>query len=101
VEPRRARSPRPSHAEGREELASAGVGEAPTTEECTLTVHSRPWSEIWLDEKNTGHRTPLIGFKIGCGRHTLLVRREDLALSQVERIEAAPGATVLRTIILR
>ena len=82
----------PSQNNKKRSAATWNLGELVAPARCT---------EIWLDDKKTGQRTPLIGYKVGCGRHTLSLRREDLALSQVERIEAVPGTTVLRTIILR
>ena len=41
--------------------------------DCTITVGTRPWSEVWIDGKNTGRHTPY-SENIACGKHKLMFR---------------------------
>jgi hypothetical protein len=58
--------------------------------DCTITVGTRPWSEIWIDGKNTGRHTPY-SESIACGKHKLTFKRPDLNLARTEAISVRPG----------
>ncbi|HMF40173.1 MAG TPA: hypothetical protein VKQ32_05745, partial [Polyangia bacterium] len=58
---------------------------------CLVSVNSVPWSEVWIDGKNTGRHTPFVGVDIGCGVHRLEFKRPDLQIAESERITVAPG----------
>ncbi|HEX2657982.1 MAG TPA: PEGA domain-containing protein, partial [Polyangia bacterium] len=58
--------------------------------DCTITVGTRPWSEIWIDGKNTGRHTPY-SESIPCGKHKLSFRRPDLNLQRNEVVTIKPG----------
>jgi hypothetical protein len=58
--------------------------------DCTITVGTRPWSEIWIDGKNTGRHTPY-SESIACGKHKLSFRRPDLNLTRNENVVIRPG----------
>ncbi len=64
---------------------SAGGGD------CSITVNSIPWSEVWIDGKNTGRHTPIVDEEIGCGAHRLDFRRPDLHIAESESIVVRPG----------
>ena len=58
--------------------------------DCTITVGTRPWSEIRIDGKNTGRHTPY-SENIACGKHKLSFRRPDLNLTRNESVVIRPG----------
>ena len=58
---------------------------------CRITVNSIPWSEVWIDGKNTTQHTPLVDFQIGCGHHEIEFRRADLHIDQIEPCTLEPG----------
>ncbi len=59
--------------------------------DCTMTVNSVPWSEVWIDGKNTSQHTPIVDYKIPCGRHKLAFKRSDMQIDQTESINVKPG----------
>jgi hypothetical protein len=59
--------------------------------DCTMTVNSVPWSEVWIDGKNTSQHTPIVDYKIPCGRHKLAFKRTDMQIDQTESINVKPG----------
>jgi hypothetical protein len=72
--------------------AGAGAGAAPGAEgECTITIGSRPWAEVWIDGKNTNKHTPFSDYKLPCGKHKIAFKRPDLQIDQVETITVRPG----------
>jgi serine/threonine-protein kinase len=60
----------------------APAREATTPELCTITIGSRPWSEVWIDGRRTGQLTPLLNYKVPCGRRELTLRNSDLAIAR-------------------
>ena len=78
-----------------EETAGSGGEEiAPKAAEggeCSITVNSIPWSEVWIDAKNTTKHTPLVDYKLPCGRHKLAFKRPDMQIDHVENINLRPG----------
>ncbi|HEY4394198.1 MAG TPA: serine/threonine-protein kinase [Polyangia bacterium] len=63
---------------------------------CKVTVNSVPWSELWIDGKNTGAHTPVVDQDVACGRHRLEFKRTDLGMDQVEAVLVSPGETFKR-----
>ena len=59
--------------------------------DCTITIGSRPWSEVWIDGKNTNRHTPFADYKIACGKHKIAFKRADLKIDQTEAITVQPG----------
>ena len=85
----------PPHAVG----ASGDLGRAeavepprrPTTTgagggECSITVNSVPWSEVWIDGRNTTKHTPVVDYKVPCGKHKLAFKRPDISIDHTESI---------------
>ncbi|HSZ83772.1 MAG TPA: protein kinase [Polyangia bacterium] len=62
-----------------------------TGSDCTITIGSRPWSEVWIDGKNTNKHTPFADYKIACGKHKVSFKRADLQIDQTESITVQPG----------
>jgi len=58
--------------------------------DCTITVGTRPWSEVWIDGRNTGRHTPY-SESIPCGKHKLMFRRPDMNLTRNETVVIRPG----------
>jgi hypothetical protein len=58
--------------------------------DCAITVGTRPWSEVWIDGKNTGRHTPY-SESISCGKHKLTFKRPDLSLTRTESITVRSG----------
>jgi serine/threonine protein kinase len=73
-------------------VASADDSSAggPKGGDCAITVGTRPWSEIWIDGKNTGRHTPY-SESIACGKHKLTFKRPDLNLMRIESITVRPA----------
>jgi hypothetical protein len=59
--------------------------------DCTMTINSVPWSEVWIDGKNTTQHTPIVDYKIPCGRHKLAFKRSDMQIDHSESINVKPG----------
>ena len=56
-----------------------------------MSVNSVPWSEVWIDGKNTGKHTPFVDVEIGCGEHRIDFKRPDLQIAESESIVVKPG----------
>src|SRR5450432_3580966 len=59
--------------------------------DCTITIGSRPWAEVWIDGKNTNKHTPFADYKIACGKHKIAFKRADLQIDQIENITVSAG----------
>ena len=57
---------------------------------CLLSVASFPWTDLWIDGKDTGQRTPVVHYPVSCGAHRLNLKRRDLKLDRVEQVTVAP-----------
>jgi hypothetical protein len=83
----------------RESVASAGDDAKASAKaagdsgsgDCTITIGSRPWAEVWIDGKNTSRHTPFADYKISCGKHKIVFKRADLNIDQTENITVSPG----------
>ncbi len=73
------------------ELAAGGDDDTPKPAadsggDCSITVNSIPWSEVWIDGKNTTQHTPLVDYKVPCGKHKLSFKRTDMSIDHTENI---------------
>jgi len=59
--------------------------------DCSITINSIPWSEVWIDGKNTTKHTPVVDYKVPCGKHKLAFKRPDMQIDQTESINVRPG----------
>jgi hypothetical protein len=59
--------------------------------DCSITINSIPWSEVWIDGKNTTKHTPIVDYKLPCGKHKLAFKRSDMQIDQTESINVKPG----------
>jgi serine/threonine protein kinase len=67
----------------------APAGDQPRA--CLLSIGSFPWTDLWIDGKDTGQRTPVVHYPVSCGAHRLNLKRRDLKLDRVEQVTVAPG----------
>jgi hypothetical protein len=97
--PARATGPGPRKKKVRDTLAAAGdepkdspkAADAAGGGECSITIGSRPWAEVWIDGKNTNKHTPFADYKIACGKHKIVFKRSDLNIDRTESITVSPG----------
>jgi serine/threonine protein kinase len=66
----------------------------------TLTVNSRPWSEVWVDGRKLG-LTPLAYKELPAGRHRLVLHNPRLKLKKTLWISVHPGKTTELDVELR
>jgi hypothetical protein len=74
-----------------------------TSAVCRLTVGSRPWAEVFLDDERIGV-TPIVSRVVSCGDHRLVFRGassdQGPGHTHVETVTLRPGQEVKRTIRL-
>ena len=91
---------RSAHGRKRQEAASgppaAQAAAAPQARDCSLSVASFPWSELWIDGKDTGQRTPVVRFPVTCGEHKIGLRRRDLKIDRSEQVTLTPERELKR-----
>jgi hypothetical protein len=64
---------------------------ADASADCSISVNSVPWSEVWIDGKNTTKHTPFVDYKLPCGKHKLAFKRPDMQIDHSESITVKPG----------
>ena len=91
---------RSAHGRKRQEATSATpaaqAAAAPQTRDCSLSIASFPWSELWIDGKDTGQRTPVVRFPVTCGEHKIGLRRRDLKIDRSEQVTLTPERELKR-----
>ncbi len=79
--------PRPAPpAAAAEAPAATPAATAPSRGICSVTIGSRPWAEVWVDGRNTGKLTPLVGHKVPCGRRRIRLWNPELNLEKTESV---------------
>jgi serine/threonine protein kinase len=80
-------APKPTH------KPDEAVAAAPAAAggDCVITIGSRPWAEVWLDGKNTQKLTPLVDFKVPCGKHKLTLKNSDVKVDKSETVTVKAG----------
>jgi hypothetical protein len=72
-------------------LPAATAAASDPSAACVINVGSKPSADVWLDDRKLNRRTPLVGYRVGCGDHKLALKREDLDLYQMEVITVRSG----------
>jgi serine/threonine protein kinase len=94
--PTTASKPRPSSprpiAEAGKPVASAGESAAGAGGgACAVTIGSKPWAEVWIDGKNTTKLTPLVDFKLPCGKHKITLKNPEMGAEKNETVTVRAG----------
>ncbi|HEY0711429.1 MAG TPA: hypothetical protein VGF45_02065, partial [Polyangia bacterium] len=63
----------------------------PAAATCTISIGARPWAEVWIDGRNTQKVTPLVDYKLPCGRHRVTVKNPELGIEKSEAITIRTG----------
>jgi serine/threonine protein kinase len=79
-----------AHRDPRRATSEAPVASPDQPRNCMLSVASFPWTELWLDGKDTGQRTPVVHYPVSCGAHRLNLKRRDLRIDRAEQVTVAP-----------
>jgi hypothetical protein len=58
---------------------------------CSMSIRTTPWAAVWIDGKNAHLHTPLLDFKVPCGKHKLAFKRSDMHIDHSEIITVRPG----------
>ena len=67
---------------------------------CRMTINSSPWSEVWIDGRNTAQHTPLVDYRVGCGHHRVEFKRTDLRIDHIETLVVVPNRTFKQLYVL-
>jgi serine/threonine-protein kinase len=73
--------------------AAPSIAAAPKPSGGTLVVNTVPWSLVFIDGRDTGRNTPLLGYPISAGAHELRLQTANGQV-HVEHLEVQPGQTV-------
>jgi len=88
---RRRKKARETAAGEEEESADSSRSENAEGGDCSITIGSRPWSEVWIDGRNTSKHTPFADYRVPCGKHRLGFKRPDLQIDHTEVITVRAG----------
>ena len=82
-------------------VAAADPGPAPAPSQarpptggpgdCSVHIVSKPWTQVWIDGKDTGLRTPVDNLKVPCGMRKLQLKRPDKDIEQMEMLNVVAG----------
>ena len=99
AEPRRRHQPHEVANPSARRLAADPFSPSSAAAQCLLRVGTKPWSEVWIDGRNTDVHTPYSG-NIACGRHTLTFKRPDLRLTRTVEVTAVAGHPLIQAFSL-
>ena len=68
--------------------------------ECTMSINSVPWAEVWIDGRTTSQHTPVVDYKIPCGRHRLAFKRPDMQIDQGKDVSLKSGEAFKQLFVL-
>jgi len=67
---------------------------------CTLTLGSKPWAQVWIDGKNTNKVTPLVDYKVACGKHTITFKNPEIPVEKSETVTVKAGEVLKKKVQL-
>ncbi len=70
-----------------------------TSEKCSVTLGSKPWSEVYIDGRKAGV-TPLVDYELPCGGHRISFRNPDLKLERNETVNLQAGTKFKKVVPL-
>jgi hypothetical protein len=70
---------------------TAASGTAAAGGACAVTIGAKPWAEVWIDGKNTQKLTPLVDYKIACGKHKITLKNPEVGAEKNETVTVRPG----------
>ena len=76
-------------------MPSSATAAAPAAA-CLLSLTEHAGAEIWLDERDTGKKTPIDALELACGVHELALRRPDGSVAVLDSVELRPGQAPVR-----
>jgi hypothetical protein len=80
--------------ESETKLGNTGAAAAPPAAgggTCSVTLGSKPWSQVWIDGKDTGKVTPLVDYKVACGKHKVTFKNPEIPVEKSESITVKSG----------
>ncbi|HEY4187319.1 MAG TPA: protein kinase [Polyangia bacterium] len=66
---------------------------------CSIRLGTIPWTEVWLDGRNTKAHTPY-SEEIACGKHEVTFKRDDLGITKSISISLRDGEALKRSLTL-
>jgi hypothetical protein len=90
------REARRSRREGSGDDIGAGLAEAGSG---TLRVNSRPWSEVYVDDRKIGH-TPQLAINLAAGRHMLRLVNANFGVTRTFAVDIRSGETLTKVELL-
>ena len=70
-----------------------------TASASTLRINSRPWSEVFIDDKSVGP-TPQLSISLQPGVHNVRLHNRQLNLLKILTLHVLPGETIDRVELL-
>jgi serine/threonine protein kinase len=67
---------------------------------CMVTLGSKPWAQVWIDGKDTGKVTPLVDYKIPCGKHTVTFKNPEIPIEKSESLTIKAGEKLKKKVTL-
>ncbi len=67
----------------------------------TLDVSCQPWCRVFVDGKDVGKPSPIVGLSIAAGRHTLKMEHPPTGRSREVVIQVKPGDRVRETAVFK
>jgi hypothetical protein len=65
-----------------------------------VTLGSKPWAQVWIDGKDTGKVTPLVDYKIPCGKHTVTFKNPEIPIEKSESLTIKAGEKLKKKVTL-
>jgi serine/threonine protein kinase len=67
---------------------------------CVISLNSKPWSQVWIDGKDTGKVTPLVDYKVACGKHKVTFKNPEIPVERSENITVQAGVKFKKVVPL-
>ncbi|MDH5675543.1 MAG: protein kinase [Myxococcales bacterium] len=77
----------------RKSRSGAAAAADATSGEGTLVVNSVPWAHVYIDGRDTGRKTPLMGYRLPVGSHEIKLQTEG-GQTHVQQVQVEADQTV-------